>query len=352
MSPPDANPVYSVRYMGTLRRAYTDAWALLGQDGGQSIDLGGERTLFVFSDTLLSARTVSRPDHSVPAAFRAEVGSQGVFLANCAGLGRGRDLRQAWSGIDYFLDPMQFPREIVAASMRERAQEIRFWPLHGVFWNEAVYFFYLGVQTVDPSTIWGFRNVGSGIARLDARTGECERLSSRDDWRFWRCHGIDMHFGAQVVRQGDVCYVFGSVRDSFYSHAILARVPVSEMADIKAYTYLQSTAPSWSDSLDEACDLGRCASDFSVSYNLHLDRYLMLYIDPYEKVLTMRTAELIWGPYSEPTPIVGVPHADTTEMVYLGFEHPGFTPDAGRTVLLSYSQPHFKNNSLLALKFR
>ena len=352
MSQPDANPVHSVRSMGTLPRCYTDVWALLGQDGGQSIDLGGERTLFVFSDTLLTSRTVSRPDHGVPAALRAEVGSQGVFLANCAGLARGRDLRQAWSSIDYFLDPMQFPREILTASLRERAQEIRFWPLHGVLWNDAVYFFYIGVQTIDPTTIWGFRNVGSGVARLDPRTGECERLSSRDDWRFWRSLGADMHFGAQVVRDGDLCYVFGSVQDGLYSHAILARVPVSEIGDIKAYAYLRSTEPSWSESLGEACDLGRCASDFSVSYNAHLGHYLMLYIDPYEKVLTMRTSELLWGPYSKPRAIVAVPHADTTEMVYLGFEHPSFTPDAGQTVFLSYCQPHFKNNSLLALKFR
>jgi len=338
--------------MGARPNCYTDVWALLGQDGGQSIDIGGERTLFVFSDTLLTARTMSRPEHSVPPALRAEVGTKGVFLANCAGVARGCDVRQAWSGIDYFLDPMRFPREILAASLRERAQEIRFWPLHGVLWNDAVYFFYIGVQTIDPTTIWGFRNVGSGVARLDPRTGECERLSSRDDWRFWRSLHADMHFGAQIVRDGDLCYVFGSRQDGLYSHAILARVPIGELGDVRAYAYLQSTEPTWSESFDQLCDLGRCASDFSVSYNAHLGRYLMLYIDPYEKMLTMRTSELVWGPYSAPSPIVAVPHAETSEMVYLGFEHPNFTPDAGRTVFLSYCQPHFKNNSLLALKFR
>lgn len=352
MSQSDANPVRSVRYMGTPPRCYTDVWALLGQDGGQSINLGGERTLFFFSDTLLTARTVSRPDHGAPAALRADVGSQGVFLANCAGLTVGRELRQAWSGIDYFLDPMHFPSEILPASVRERAQEIRFWPLHGVLWNEAVYFFYIGVQTTDPTTIWGFRNVGSGVARLDPRTGKCARLYTRGDWRFWRSLGTDIHLGTQVMRDVDVCYVFGSVQDGLYSHAILARVPVSEIGSINAYSYLRSTEPLWSESFDEACDLGRCASDFSVSYNAHLGLYLMLYIDPYEKVLTMRTSELVWGPYSEPSPIVAVPHADATEMVYLGFEHPSFTPDAGQTVFLSYCQPHFKNNSLLVLKFR
>jgi hypothetical protein len=38
--------------------------------------------------------------------------------------------------------------------------------------------------------------------------------------------------------------------------------------------------------------------------------------------------------------------------VYLAFEHSGFTADGGKTVFVSYCQPHFTNNSLLALKFR
>jgi hypothetical protein len=353
MRQPETNPIRSVRYIGTLPRSWTDLWVLLGQDGGQSIDVGG-RTLFVFSDTLLSARTTSqRPEHSVPAALRPEMGSRGVFLANCAGLAEGgRALRESWSSIGYYLDSMQYPREILAATMRERAQEIRFWPLHGIHLDGKVYLYYIGVQTIDPSTIWGFRNVGSGLARLDPESGECERLSPRDDWRLWRPVGADMHFGAQVLREGDDCYVFGSVQDSLYCHAILARVRAGDIAEPRAYSYLSSTAPAWSESLGEACDLGRCAGDYSVSYNAHLGCYLMLFIDPYEKVLTMRTAEQVWGPYSEPHPIVPVPHARTTEMVYLGFEHPGFTPDGGRTVFLSYCQPHFTNNSLVALKFR
>jgi hypothetical protein len=344
--------VRAVRYIGTLPRRHTDVWVLFGQDGGQSIDLDGGRSLFVFSDTLLAARTVSRPDHQVPLVFRDEVGSQGVFLANCAGTAASSRLRDAWASIDYYLDPMGFPREILPATARERAQEIRFWPEHGVQVNGSVYLYYLGVQTVDPTTIWGFRNVGSGLARLDPATGECERLLVRGGWRMWRPLGVDMHFGVQVVHEGEFCYVFGSVRHWLFSQAILARVRPEQITDLDAYSYLKSTRPEWSESLDEACDLGPCAGDFSVSRNAHLGRYLMLYVNPYDKTLTVRTAEHIWGPYSEPQPIVTVPHAETTEMVYLAFEHPRFTADGGQTVFVSYCQPHFTNNSLLALKFR
>lgn len=349
MRPSEPNPVHSVRYMGTLPRRHTDVWAMVGQDGGQSIDLG-DRTLFVFSDTLLSARTGSRPDKSVPAVFRRDVGTQGVFLANCAGLSDGTTVRDAAAKVDYYLDAMEFPREILPAGFHERALEIRFWPEHGIFVDGFVYLYYIGIQTVDPSTIWGFRNAGCGIARLDPCTGECEKLTRDGDWRLWRSGG-DLHFGVQVLREGDDCYVFGSMCHYLFSHAVLAKVKASELGNVEAYTYL-AAGDRWSESLDEAVSLGPCAGDYSVSWNAHLGRYLMLYIDPYEKILTMRTAEQISGPYSEPRPIVAVPHAETTEMVYLGFEHPRFSPDSGRTVFLSYCQPHFTNNALLALKFR
>jgi hypothetical protein len=343
--------VRAVRYIGTLPRHHADLWVLFGQDGGQSIDLG-DRALFVFSDSLLAARTMTRPTHHVPAVFRGDVGSQGVFLANCAGIGSAGTLRGALAGIEYYLDPMGFPREILVPTTRERAQDIRFWPEHGLAVNGNVYLYYMGVQTVDQTTIWGFRNVGSGLARFDPATGETERILANGDWRLWRPLGIDMHFGVQVLRDGDVCYVFGSVRHGLFSQAVLARVRTDEIADVRAYTYLTSPAPAWSDSLEDACDLGPCAGDFSVSRNPYLDRYVMLYVDPYGKMLTLRTSEHVWGPYSDPQPIVVVPHAESTEMVYLGFEHPRFATGGGQTIHVSYCQPHFTNNSLLAVKFR
>jgi hypothetical protein len=347
-----ADPIHSVRYIGTLPRAHTDLWVLFGQDGGQSIDLDDGRTLFVFSDTLLSARTLIHPRKPAPAALRAEVGNHGVFLANCAGTAPAGNLREAWSNIRYYIDATGFPREILPATLSERAQELRFWPEHGLCVGGVVYLYYIGIQSVDPSSVWGFRNAGSGLARLDPVTGECERLRIRGDWRLWRPVGNDMHFGVQAVRHEDYVYLFGSMRDWLYCHAFLARVPVDQLTDVDAYTYLQSSEPHWSTSIADACDLGPCAGDFSVSYNAHLGRYLLIYVDPYEKVLTVRMAEQLWGPYSEPRRITAVPHAASTEMVYLAFEHPSFTPDDGRTVYVSYCQPHFTNNSLLALKFR
>jgi hypothetical protein len=354
MTPADTVPaaacVYSVRSLGALPRRFNDAWHLIGQDGGQSIPAGG-KTLLVFSDTLLAARTPQHPRAPVPSAFAAFAGREGVFLANTAGLAMGSDLRDAWARVEYFQDDSGFPREVLPAGWRERAQQVRFWPEHGIFLDGLVYLFYLGVQTTDPTSIWGFRPAGSGVAVLDPGTGVCERIIQSSEWRLWHSTHDDFHFGVQVLLHEDHVYVFGSARKGLFSYALLARVAPGRIGDPGAYEYL-SGDDSWSPHLGSALDLGPAGADFSVSFNPYLNCYLMLYVDGYDKTLVMRTADRLWGPYSPPQPIIGVPHEPATELVYLGFEHPDFRRDEGRTIYVSYCQPRFTNNRLLMLKFR
>jgi hypothetical protein len=74
-------------------------------------------------------------------------------------------------------------------------------------------------------------------------------------------------------------------------------------------------------------------------------------VEEYSKRLTLRTADAIWGPYSEPLDIIGVPHQESSILVYLGFEHSGFQQQDGRKIFLSYCEPHFSSSSLLTLTF-
>jgi hypothetical protein len=345
--------IQSLRYIGTFPRRRGEVWMMVGQDGGQSIPTDGG-TLFVFSDTLLAALSPQHPRSPVPRAFGQLGGERGVFLANTAGIApRGRDLLAAWGGIRYYTDANGFPREILPPLQREQAQRIRFWPEHGVWLEGRVVLFYLGIQTVDPTTIWGFRTLGTGLATLDPASGGCERVWFGDDWRLWKPLRDDAHFGVQVLREDDYLYVFGSVRAGLFHRARLARVRPAEVAQPEAYEYLLSPQqPRWGGSLTEACDLGPCSGDYSVSFNEHVRRYLMFYVDSYEKQLMVRAAERLWGPYTMPATIVRLPHEPATELIYLGFEHPDFSLDAGRTVFVSYCQPRFTSNSLLNLRFR
>lgn len=344
--------IHSARHLGPVPRHRTASWVMIGQDGGQSISLGGDRHLFVFSDTLLAALSPAHPYSPPPPPYARYLGDQGIFLANTAGIAQGTDLREALAGLRYYLDDDGFPREVLAPRPADRTQKIRFWPEHGVAIDGRVYLYYLGIQTTDPSTIWGFRNLGTGLAVLDPETGRCERLFRGGDWRLWETIGDDFHFGVQVVREGGYVYVFGSVRNGLLASARLARVPASRILEPAAYEILASPEPRWSAGFAESWDLGPSGIEFSVTRNDYLGKYLMLYVDEYRKALMARTADALWGPYSLPCRVIDLACEPETEMIYLGFEHPSFSFDGGRRIFLSYCQPRFVNNSLVTLKLR
>lgn len=341
--------VQSTRYLGTFPTLKSDIWAVIGQDGGQSVAIG-DKTLFVFSDTLLMTAANGLEKSGPP--FSSQFDGQSIFLANTAGTSKERDISAALAGMKYYLDDRGLPKQVLNPSPGEHAQKIRFWPEHGVFIDGKVYLYYLGVKTIDPNSIWGFRNLGVGLAVLDPETGACDRVSAGDEWLLWKSVGDDFHFGVQVVRDGDYAYVFGSVRAAFYTGARLARVRCSDICSPEAYEYLSSPRPDWTSSPEKAYDLGETSNEFSVSYNPYLKKFTMTYLDGYKKVLMLRTADELWGPYGEPVRIVAVIHDKPGDMVYLGFEHPIFRKNDGKTIYVSYCQSHFSANSLLSVTFR
>jgi len=346
-----AIPLRSARHLGTFPRVRTDAWVMIGQDGGQSIELGDD-TLFVFSDTLIAPLRNSHLGRYATRAVPTQPNRQGIFLANSAGVASPTNLRHALAELRYYTDDNGLPREIVRPTKAEREAGIRFWPEHGVLVDGRVYLYYLGVQTVDPRSKWGFRNLGAGLAILDRETGESIRVRREGEWCLWNAGSEDLHFGVQVLRERDDIYVFASVRRDVVCDAYLARVKASEITDPTAYEYLESPRPTWSRDREAAVSLGPSSGDYSVSFNPYLGKYLMVYVDGFDKTLKLRTADRLHGSYSAPVTIVAVPHEPASELIYLGFEHPRFRERDGETIYVSYCQPHFTANSLIALRFR
>ncbi len=324
---------------------------MVGQDGGQSIDLGN-RTLFVFSDTLLAWRRARYAGKYRPAPYKTFLDQRGIFLANSAGLASGSTLRATLDDLEYFTDADGFPREILQPDEQEAAEQIRFWPEHGVYIDGTVYLYYLGIQKTDDDSLWSFRNLGAGLAVLDPATGACERVRRAGDWCLWPSAGADFHFGVQTVRMGEYVYLFGSNRHHFDFQTIVARVLSSRITDPGAYEYLQSSQPTWGKEVDHACDIGGSGSEFSVSYNEHIGAYTMLYVEAHTRWLKMRMAETLTGPYAPPQRIAKVPCQFPEELTYLAFEHPKFRVNGGERVYLSYCQPHFTPNEIVEIRFR
>jgi hypothetical protein len=338
------------QHLGSVPRIKTDLWRMIGQDGGQSIDLG-EQTLFVFSDSLLApaGRTPERAAQPIP--FHIDPDVPTLFLANCAGITSGQGLRKSLARMIYLCDEDSYPKEILVTTPEERAGNIRFWPEHGIFIDGRIFLYYLGIQTLDPESIWGFKNLGIGLAVLDPKTGVSQRVLRDGDWRLWPIAADDFHFGVQVVRHDEYLFVFGSVRKGYNVHGILSRVPISSVTDLSAYTY-KDDFDNWVPDFALAGSIGPTGPEYSVSYNPYLKKFLLVYIDPYHKDLFIRFADQVSGPYSPPKKIGRLPHHPESELIYMGFEHPKFSVEDGKRVYITYCQPFFSSNEIVELCFQ
>jgi hypothetical protein len=341
----------SARYLGVFPRLKNDQMTLIGQDGGQSISLG-DKFLFVFSDTLVApSNNLAIKNPHPPSPIPTPYGQQSIFLANTAGISDERDLRRALAHLRYFTDDEGLPREILSPDKETERRRVRFWPEHGVFIDGRVYLFYLGIQTIDSHSIWGFRNVGTGLMVLNPETGETRQVLDGRDWCLWKADADDFHFGVQVVHENDYVYIFASFRRGFDTSARLARVHPQQIEDLAAYEYLSSTQPRWTSNFAGSYDLGECSNEYSVSFNQYLQKYIMIYLDGHQKTLMLRTADQLWGPYTPPRKLVTVPYEKASELIYLGFEHAHFSEENGKRIYISYCQPHFVANSLLTVTF-
>lgn len=343
-------PIRSTRYLGPVPHPSTERWHVFGQDGGQTI-VAGRSTLIVFSDSLIIPAHASAFVSGQAVSLDTPLRGRGIFLPNCAGITDATTLPSAMARLRYFEDDSGLPRPILQANRQETAFRLRFWPCHGIYLNGQIFLYYLGIQTTNPHSMWGFRTLGTGLAIVDPDSGTCERLMHDGDWCLWKKRADDFHFGVQVIDDGDFLCVFASVRTGLSNTVLLARVAHDSIADPRAYAYLSSHKPTWTPRLQDAMHLGPCSSEYSVSYNAFWGRYLMVYIDEYSKILVMRTAPALWGPYSAPQAIATVPHQASSELVYLGFEHPVFAQDGGQRVFISYCQPNFTANSIVTVNF-
>ena len=331
--------IRSIRSHGYAPAGRGRQWQLMGQDGGQSVPLKDGRSLFLFSDTLLAP--LSYPD----------VRNRGRFLANSAALSeRGADsLMAAMAELNYFSDSKDEPHEILTGDSVESALAVRFWPEHGIQRGEEVVFFYLGIQQAAAGT-WGFIEVGSGIARLDLRTGTCSRWMREGDWRPWPALPVDTHCGVQLMENDGWLLVFCSRPAGLEYEAFLARVPMDAIDQPEQYCFYAGEA-GWTRMMTAAKPLTQCSSEFSVAYNEHLGCYVMTYVEGHTKQLCLRTAPQPWGPYSDALRAGVVPHREEAKIVSLGFQHPQFDREGGRTIYISYSQPHFSQNAIIELTF-
>lgn len=286
----------------------------LGSDDAYSVELGPERTLWLFGDTFVGdGASLSRRDAAFP--------------RNTVGIQQGTD--PAHSTIRfYWREDSGLPSSLFPTEPRDHW----LWPLHGARIGDALLLFFMKVRSPSSSPESGpldeWRDLGP-LGFFDVYDWEAIVVLNPDaDPSEWRCRIVEHQggtegiiLGAAVVVTDETLMAFGWKDREGY----LARWPLERAlkADLRS--------PQWwdGDGWDE--DVAAAAvvlSPVRTECTVHFDRKSSIWIHTQTggemgTSITQRWAEQIVGPWSEPSTLF-VP--EETErpgvMIYAAKAHP------------------------------
>lgn len=304
-----------------------------GRDGAQSALVDGQ-SMWTFGDTILS----------VP-------GQDGDSWADNT-LSWTRDL-DASDGITLthdHTDATGAPTEFLPFTSQERRFNARHDPRHCqeapcgaelALWagpvvpdpiRDRVLFLYMKLYRVAGHPGW--RTIGTGIAVQTADgpvTRPIEDPGGFDPTLMFQ--NAEVGFGSGSLVEGDTLYSYGCYPGFLVQHCQLGRVPLADALDRSAWTFYAG-AGSWSSNIADAVTVFDGGAANQVWFDEALGRYLAVYSQPLSDDVMMRTADQLWGPWSDQTKLfTGV---DGRGFDYAALAHPEYERDAGGTIYVTY----------------
>lgn len=250
----------------------------VGGDGAYSIDLGGERVLWLFGDSLI-AREPYETEGS-------------AFIRNSAAVQTGRDPTRALMQFYWGLDDDGGPRSYA----REQG-ELWLWPMHGVRLGPHLLLFYelLGSPSQCDEPEWCFAEAGWTAFLVREPDKEPSAWQLEPVSLPAKDYGIELG-EAVLVRDGWV-YVYGTGGD--FHPLYLARFPEDRAleGDLSEPEWWRGS--SWGSGRPEKL-LSINAPELSIHYDTQTSRYLMLLSAGFgASTVAVRAAKRPQGPWSE-----------------------------------------------------
>lgn len=289
----------------------------IGADGAYSVDLGGERVLWLFGDTLV-ARDHERPHRGA------------AFLRNSVALQTGRDplsayVRHYWRTEDG--EPRSFFPEPSDASW--------LWPAHGARVGDTLVLFFELLHNEGEPGPWSFAGDGWTAAVV---------TNPDDPPSTWAVTPATLPadgpstsgaLGEACVVDGEHLYTYGTSGDR---HAVtLARFAVTaaaagDLSTPEAYC----GGGRWAVDCTPATLFSPGAPEFSVHFDPTLERWLWVASGGFGAApIVWRAAPRLEGPWSDPTVVFRPPEASRDgAFVYAAKAHPEL--DGGGGLVVTY----------------
>lgn len=205
-------------------------------------------------------------------------------------------------------------------------------PTTAISYDGNLYIYYMSVKHWSTTGgMWECNNASIAVSTDDGQTfTKMSNISWAGDSNFILFSAVQ---DSQLTSDSEPLYLLSTPSGRFGA-CYLCRVNKSQMLDQSAYEYYTglSTAenPMWNQDQNQAVEiLPSPVGEVSVMWNLYLQKWTAFYTDNVDFAIVVRTADDIWGPWSEPYTIV-----DATEYpsLYGSFVHPDLVENNGSTV--------------------
>lgn len=296
----------------------------IGADGAFSIDLGDDRTLWLFADTWID-----------PSGKRAR--KNGVIIRNSVAIQTGTDPSNAT--IEFFWDTKADNRP---EAFFAREDDRWYWPGHGIRVDDRLVLFLNRLRSTDTGL--GFQSDGWNAVMImnpddDPSSWQMKELQSPSNQL-----GIIVGF-ASVLEWREHIYAFGS-QSTVKSHPIyVARWPLEKVrqGDMMAPEWWAGTDFGWVANVSSTPRWPLFQNGQS-EMTIHLDevtgRILALHTRGFGPAdILMRAAPAIAGPWSAPRMLYRPPeYYKPNIMIYAAKSHPQLT---GSDLVLTYATNSF-----------
>ena len=314
-------PALTVDKVEDLGKIPLPSATVVGRDGGLSGKLGN-RTLWTFGDTFLGKKN--------------SVDNSNVLSAT-----------SAWASVDTPLlvtEPVDgdgIPAQLIPYTSDEltanRADALNGWALWpGALFDTGAADALVVFQRIKRTNGSGFDSKGIGTARIAAAATQAKR-NPTDLF----APPERLYMPTSIVDGNLLAFACESV--GFLNIGCrMARAPLAGADDRAQYKFYDGA--TWqADSSKAAVVLDKIAN-MTVSFNPYLQRYLAVSGGVLSSTISLRTAEHVEGPWSQPVEIPAdgkaiLPPIDASAYNYIIVEHPELRATDGRSIVISYSRP-------------
>ena len=293
----EALPQYDVLF------ANQNGWT--GADGAYSVALNQHTIAWFFGDTWIGQVKNGRHVNA-------------TLINNSVAIQHGR--RPAEAEMDFYFGHAS--DDSPAALIEPVDGRGWFWVFDGVMTAEGLYLFLIQVERTAGESLFDFRVIGAwlGCVENPAELPSTWRVrQSRIPWSEFSA-AVNILWGSAVLQVDNTLYIYGTAEDAGGAvrrkHMILARVPVSRLADFSRWQFYADGR--WVSDFRQASRMSfSLPNEYSVSYLPKLKQYALVYSqDGLSRNILARLSPEPQGPWGDPIRLYQCPEAEWDDSIF------------------------------------